>query len=106
MSGARGNRPTAVGQRCIAPGLRSSSRVVAMELAHVFRSGLLLALLGVGVAAAAPPMRRSPTPRSAPTGTRSGRCCSRAPTSTPGRATAPPPCTGRATGTIPRPRPC
>ena len=55
MSGARGNRPAAVGQRCIAPGLRSSSRVVAPELAHVFRSGLLLALLGVGVAAAAPP---------------------------------------------------
>ena len=55
MAGARGSSPAAIGQRCIAPGLRCSSRVVAMELAHVFRSGLLLALLGVGVAAAAPP---------------------------------------------------
>jgi len=55
MSGARGNRPAAIGQRRIAPGLRCSSRIVAMELAHVFRSGLLLALLGVGGAAAAPP---------------------------------------------------
>ncbi len=53
MSGAR-RKTTAFEQRC-RRGLRCFSRVAGMWLARVCRSGLLLALLGGGVAAAAPP---------------------------------------------------
>ena len=64
------------GRRIPMTGTRGGSSA-GMRMAHVCRSGLLLALVGAHAAAAAPPRRRSPTPRGAPTGPRCARCSRR-----------------------------